>query len=162
LNVTVDSSCSKCVIYFWPVSVICVHHQHDQLVSVRTYEQTKQMNMTLYGSNLPSGIQKYSKNLGVTSKFQVSEDWHVISFILKTHNSGVICGLDCYLVLSAQCICSDTHFIRKKKNCSYCGENMRSHCTKCSHLGFVYLVTIFIQANDDKCFTEVHKIIKKT
>jgi hypothetical protein len=76
-NVMVDSSWPQCVIYFWPVSVICEHHQHDQLTTVTTHGQTRQIHMTFYGNYLPSGNWNFFKNLEATSKFQVPEDWHV-------------------------------------------------------------------------------------
>ena len=90
--------------------------------------------MTFYRRNLPSGIQIYSKNLGVTSKFQMPEDWYVVSYwrptILVWHVGFTV--IWCFLLS----VCAVIHiFICKEKNCNYCGENMRCHCTKFSHLG---------------------------
>lgn len=49
-----------------------------------------------------TGVHRFSTNLGATSKLQVPEGCHKANFILRTHNSGVTCKPQCYLIPFAE------------------------------------------------------------
>jgi len=80
-------------------------------------------------------VTLFSTDLGATSKFLVSEEWYEASSILGTHNSGVTCKPQCYLVVAAWCKWTDDHFlyVREKTYSNYV-EDTRCHHTKYSYL----------------------------
>lgn len=53
---------------------------------------------------------QFSKNLGVTSKFEAPEVWHETRSTLRTHSAGLTCEPHCYLPLSARCVWTHAHF----------------------------------------------------
>ena len=50
-----------------------------------------------------TGVQKLSKNVGASSKFQALDLQREISYMPRAHTSGVTYELHCYLALSTRC-----------------------------------------------------------